>query len=164
MARAAKTAAETEEVDYTPYATKPATDLQGRFAAWIPEATGYDPSGEKTKQAAFEAGVRLGTALRMQFQASPENQEVLEERKKAAAAKKAAPKSKRGRKAAAEVEEELEDAEDAEETEDDDEPEEPPAKPARRTRSTKATTAKATATKTKTTRGRKAAVGGDAPF
>jgi len=79
------------EVDLEVYLTKPATDLQDRFADWIMEVVGYDPSSAKTKEAAFREGVRIATATRMVFQASPEN--------------KAATKAKRQERAeAAEVE------------------------------------------------------------
>lgn len=92
-----------EEVDYTKYADKAPTDLQERFSDWLLEQVGLE-FGTKKEEIAFREGVRLATALRMPFQRSPENQEVLasrraeieEERakpaKKTTAAKKAAPK------------------------------------------------------------------------
>ena len=64
------------EPDYTVYRTKRPTPLQERFPEWITDKTGYDPSAAKSKQEAFEEGVRLATSLRMQFQASPENREA----------------------------------------------------------------------------------------
>jgi hypothetical protein len=154
-----KAAAAETEPDYTAYANKPPTDLQERFAAWIPEVTEYDPSSAKTKQEAFEEGVRLGTALRMEFQRSPENQELLKEKKAAAAAKKAEPKvpGKRGRKPKAAVEEEVEPEEaDVEEDEEDEEEAPPPPK--------RATRRKATGSASKSSGRRKAAAGADAPF
>lgn len=83
---------EAKERDLTTYADKAPTDLQSRFAEWIPDQTGYNPNSAKTKAEAFNAGVRLATALRMIFQASPENQAALEEAR-AAAAQKAANKA-----------------------------------------------------------------------
>jgi hypothetical protein len=75
--------AETEaaERDLTVYAEKAPTDLQTRFAEWIPDQTGYNPNAAKSKVEAFNAGVKLATALRMVFQASPENQAALAESK-----------------------------------------------------------------------------------
>jgi hypothetical protein len=80
--------AATEARDFTKYADKPPTDLQSRFSAWILTVTGYEPDDMDS----FNEGVRLATALRMAFQASPENQEALEARREEAAAKKSAPK------------------------------------------------------------------------
>lgn len=74
-------ARDVSEVDLESYLTKAATDLQTRFAEWLKDQVGYDPTKAKTKEEAFNEGVRLGTALRMVFQASPENQEVLAERR-----------------------------------------------------------------------------------
>jgi hypothetical protein len=84
-----------EEQDFTGYAEKEPTDLQTRFTDWIPEVTGFDPNGCKSKAAAFAEGVRLAVSLRMPFQRSPENQELLAERRAAAgtrAEEPAAPK------------------------------------------------------------------------
>jgi hypothetical protein len=75
---------EAKERDLTTYAEKAPTDLQSRFAEWIPDQTGYNPNSAKTKAEAFNAGVRLATALRMVFQASPENQAALEQARAAA--------------------------------------------------------------------------------
>lgn len=92
-------AKESTEVDLEVYLTKPATDLQERFADWIMEQVGYDPSGAKTKEAAFREGVRIATATRMVFQASPENKEATaakrQERAEAEGAEDEAPKTKK---------------------------------------------------------------------
>lgn len=120
-------AKEKAEVDPSVYLTKPATDLQERFADWITEVVGYDPSSAKTKEAAFREGVRIATATRMVFQASPENREAnAAARKKAAEVEeeeetpKAKPSKKIGKKAKAKpvvVEEDDEDDDEAEEAE-----------------------------------------------
>lgn len=157
-----KAAAAETEPDYTAYADKAPTDLQERFAAWIPEVTEYDPSSAKTKVEAFNEGVRLGTALRMEFQRSPENQELLKEKKAAAAAKKAEPKvpGKRGRKPKpAAVEEEVE-PEEADLEEDEEDEDEEPAPPPKRATRRKAAAGGAS----KSSGRRKAAAGADAPF
>lgn len=78
------------EPDYTPYAHKAPTALQERFPEWLTSKTGYDPSAAKSKQEAFEAGVRLSVALRMDYQASPENREATEKERAARAAEVAA--------------------------------------------------------------------------
>lgn len=121
QSRAAREAMDKEK-DYTTYADKDATDLQSRLNDWILEKTGYEPEDEDS----FFAGVRLATALRMDFQASPENQKVLAERRAAkeeAEEEKAnAPAKKRGRPKKAKAEE-VEEAED-EELEEDEEAEE----------------------------------------
>ncbi len=88
---------EETEVDLKGYLTKPATSLQDRFADWLmdEDIVGYDPSGAKTKEAAFREGVRLATAMRMVFQASPENRAANEEAKANRGADEApAPKAK----------------------------------------------------------------------
>jgi hypothetical protein len=80
----AKAAAEVvEDKDYTTYKDKPATDLQERFGEWIVDKLDLT-FGSKKEQAAFLEGVRLATALRMEFQASPENQAVLNARRASA--------------------------------------------------------------------------------
>lgn len=91
MAKANKEAVES---DYTAYVDRPASTMQAHFLDWLLEKTEYDPATAKTKAAAFEAGVRLGTALRGAHQASPENQERLALARKAAeeAVEKAATK------------------------------------------------------------------------
>lgn len=71
----------TDEKDYTEYRDKPPTDLQTRFSPWILEKTGYNPATAKTKQQAFEDGVRLSVYLRIPFQASPENKEATAEKR-----------------------------------------------------------------------------------
>lgn len=98
------------EIDYPSYLDKAPTDLQARFAIFIQEKTGLDPNSFKTKPQAFEEGVRLGVALRMAFQASPENREATERRRQernqaaeqdeAPAAEAPAPRGRRGAKAA----------------------------------------------------------------
>lgn len=106
MSDSAKKAADTPR-DYTKYADKTPSDLQERFAAWILEVTGFEPNDTDD----FNEGVRLATALRMAFQASPENQEVLEARREAAEAKKNAPKKVKAKKAKVEDDAEVEDDE-----------------------------------------------------
>lgn len=69
------------------YLNKPATPLHERFVTWIQDAVGYDASAAKSKQQAFEDGVRIATATRMVFQASTFNRE---ETAKARAAREAA--------------------------------------------------------------------------
>lgn len=90
--RAAARAAEKEQ-DFTTWAAKEPTDLQGRFADWLIEKVGVAVTSKK-EEAAFREGVRLGTALRIPFQASPENQA-------ARASKAAEPKPAKVAKAAA---------------------------------------------------------------
>lgn len=70
--KAAAKAAEAD-TDFTVWATKPATDLQKRFGPWILDKVGIE-FGTKKELDAFLEGVRLSTALRIPFQASPENQ------------------------------------------------------------------------------------------
>lgn len=62
-----------ETGDYTGYADKPATDMQQRFIDWTKEKLALTFTSKK-EEAAFDEGMRLGTALRMPFQRSPENQ------------------------------------------------------------------------------------------
>ena len=94
-----------EAEDYTEFRDKPATPLQAHFAEWITEQLEIDPqTAYKTKAAAFTDGVRLGTALRMQFQASPENRAATAERRAEREAARLAAKAEvkpRGRRAAA---------------------------------------------------------------
>jgi hypothetical protein len=73
------------------YAEKEPTDLQVRFAQWIEAKTGYKPDLRTVALAVF---------LRIPFQASPENQAVLNERKAKHEAK-AAKKGKKGKDQAA---------------------------------------------------------------
>lgn len=149
--QAARAALEAEK-DYTVYLDKDATDLQTRLADWILDKTEYQPADTDT----FYDAVRLATALRMEFQASPENQKVLADRRAAkeeeAAAAEEAPPKRRGRPAKAKVvEEEPEAEEDVEEA---------PKPRARRTRTATATatkTAKAPARRTGTRKAKPAA-------
>ena len=71
------------EIDLSAYADKAPTDLQSRFADWLmdEDQVGYDPAKAKNKEEAFREGVRLATATRMIFQASPENRKANAERK-----------------------------------------------------------------------------------
>lgn len=153
--KAAEEAAETEE-DYTRYLEKDPTDLQERFGQWILDKTGYEPDNEDD----FLAGVQLGTALRMKFQASPENQEVLAQRREAAAKAKeekaAAPPKKRGRPAKAKVEEtEPEEVEEPEEQEAEEEEATPTPRKTRARRTTKTAAAKTATAKPAASRTRR---------
>lgn len=162
-----------EAEDFSGYLEKGPTDLQARFTDWLKgDAVGYNPASAKTKAEAFAEGVRLSTALRMKFQASPENQELLEERRAAKEAQEHKPKPKRKtRKAKAQEEPEPEEIEEDEDPEEDDEEEpepeeepeeddeeeeepeeEPKPKPARRTRAAAKTKTAATGTRTRRTR------------
>lgn len=93
------------EPDFKHYVEKPATATQEHFHEWVLQKTGYDPATAKTKAAAFEAGIRIGTSLRGLHQASPENQDRLAEQReasRAAAAEKASqPKAEKPAPAAA---------------------------------------------------------------
>lgn len=83
--------AENEGVDYKSYLDKEPTVLQERFAGWLQgDEVGYNPAAAKTKQAAFEEGVRLAVALRMLFQASDFNRAENEKVRAANAAKREA--------------------------------------------------------------------------
>lgn len=88
-------AAEAAEVDYTKYADKAPSDLQERFAQWVIDEVGVEFKS-KAAEEAFREGVRLATILRMPFQRSPENQEILAERR-AAVAEAAAKKTSKGK-------------------------------------------------------------------
>lgn len=79
-----------EEIDYTSYRDKAPTDLQARFPDWLIEKVGVT-FGTKKEEAAFREGVRLATALRMPFQASPENRAATAERRAERAAQAAVP-------------------------------------------------------------------------
>lgn len=96
---------EEKEVNLTGYLNKKPTDLQERFADWLLEEdiVGYDPAKAKTKEEAFREGVRLATAMRMIFQASPENRAANAERKAAlkSEVEEEAPAPKKAKKAAA---------------------------------------------------------------
>jgi hypothetical protein len=65
-----------DEMDYPVYAAKAPTQTQARFAQWLIDKCQYSFTTRK-EEAAFRDGVRVATALRMPFQRSPENQEVL---------------------------------------------------------------------------------------
>jgi hypothetical protein len=77
---------------YADALTKEATDLQERMAVWIVDKTGIDLDG-MSPQEAFDVAVKLTVALRMIFQASPENKADTAARRaaKAAAPAKVAP-------------------------------------------------------------------------
>lgn len=153
----------TADMDLSVYLEKGPTDLQTRFGDWIVGTVGYDPSRAKTKDEAFREGVRLATALRMPFQRSDENQEILvsrrEERESGTAEKRtpskkasavAPPAKKASKKAAAKVE-----------------PEEPEEQPAKATKKTAAKAAKSTVAAAPRNKRRPAAPdpdGDEAPF
>jgi hypothetical protein len=102
MAKPPSTAAANyEEPDFKHYVEKPATATQEHFHDWVLDKTGYDPATAKTKAAAFEAGIRIGTSLRGLHQASPENQERLAEQRAASADAKAAKEAEAANAAAA---------------------------------------------------------------
>lgn len=156
--------AKVEAPDLTVYATKPPSAMHVRFAEWIEEETGYTPSAEKTKDAAFLMGVALGAYLRPTFQRSEANHDAWKDSGAkvpgiARKDEKAAPKKGKAAKAVPVVEDD-DDDDDAEETA-------PPAKKA-----TKATKAPAAAPKAATggvrkatpTKARPGASKVDAPF
>ena len=70
----------TEEIDLSAYLEKEATDLQSRFAEWLMENVGYDPSKAKTKQEAFEEGVRLSKTGTRRLDEAERKLEILLER------------------------------------------------------------------------------------
>jgi hypothetical protein len=186
MVKKSKTVAaepEIETADYSGYRDKPATDLQERMAEWVLEKV--DPiaheDGDEVDldEPSFREGVRLGVALRMQFQASPENQAVLEANRLAREEEAAAPAKPVKKKAAKAKVEPEPDEEDEDDTEEDEPEEEPtPAPKAKRKAGAAAKTATAKAPDVKpaarrTARARVAAkvkgdntaeVGSDAPF
>lgn len=115
--------------DYTEYPAKAPTALQSNMAEWLTgEEVGADPTTCKNKQEAFELGVKLGVALRIQYQKSDFNQglrtEAAEKREQAVTEKATSKAAGKKAKAKAEV------AEEADEDEAEDEPEEKPAKKA----------------------------------
>lgn len=61
--------------DVTVYADKEPTGYHKAFAKWIVDVVGYEPNEATSKRAAFLAGVRIATAARPAFQASPELEE-----------------------------------------------------------------------------------------
>jgi hypothetical protein len=77
------------------YKDKEATAVQTRYADWLVEKLEIEFPNAKA-QAAFYEAIRIGTALRMIFQASPENQEARQE----ARAERADAKPKKTAKAA----------------------------------------------------------------
>lgn len=142
-----------EAKDPSDYVDQKATPLQERFAEWLTtEEVGADPSACKSKQEAFELGVKLGTSLRIVFQKSDFNQEArATDAQERASAKKAAKKAAKAAKAtAAEVEEDA----------DEDEEETPP--PAKKAAAKKAAPAKKAAAKKATKRA--AAAAEEEPF
>jgi hypothetical protein len=74
MARERKYTVGEEIVKFNYYADKAPTSLQVGFADWLIENMGLEFATGKA-ESAFREGVRLGTALRMQYQRSPENKE-----------------------------------------------------------------------------------------
>jgi hypothetical protein len=84
-----------DELEYGDYRDKAPTPLQERFVPWLVEKTGYNPAAAKTKQEAFEAGVRLAVSLRIPFQASPENREATEALRKEREEEMAAARARR---------------------------------------------------------------------
>ena len=65
--------AEEREIDFAAYKTKAPTDLQERLDQWLRDKCDITPADFKSKDEAFSEGVRLAVALRIPFQASPEN-------------------------------------------------------------------------------------------
>lgn len=90
------------------YKDKEATAVQERYADWLIEKLQLEFSNAKA-EAAFREATRLATALRMIFQASPENQgereSAKEAREEAAAAKAQAKKDKKAKAKDAEADE-----------------------------------------------------------
>lgn len=106
MAKNAAPVAEAEAPaeDLSVYLTKEPTTLQGEFADWIIAKTGKTFKS-KAEEAAWRDGVRISVALRMKFQASPENQAVRSravtaDKVKAAQAEKATAQAAKPAKAA----------------------------------------------------------------
>ena len=104
--------------DYTEYVNKDLTDMQARMIEWLQgEEVGADATACKNKQEAFELGVKLGVALRIQFQKSDFNQEARStaaDEREQAKAKKAETK-KASKKTAAAEEADEDEAEEQEE-------------------------------------------------
>lgn len=80
------------ELEYGKYADKAPTALQTRYVDWIIEKTGVDVDAMEDP---FAEGVRLGTALRMIYQASPENKAATAELRDAGAEEREAREAKR---------------------------------------------------------------------
>lgn len=78
-------AANYQEPDFEYYKTKEPTATQQHFADWVIEKTGMTFETKKS-EAAFRAGITIGTSLRGVHQASPENQSRLQELREARAA------------------------------------------------------------------------------
>jgi len=126
---------------FTKLVDKDPSDLHERFAEWIADKTGYEDVDVKS--------VQMACALRIEFQKSPENQEVLAEKRAAAEEAEAKREEKRearevkkreeaeakAKKAATATAKKAAAKKAAEPVEDDeDEAEEPPAKPVSRRR------------------------------
>jgi hypothetical protein len=90
-----------EEPNYSKYLEQDPTALMEHIEPWIRNKAGVDPTKFKTKAEAFKYGVYLTVALRMTHQASPENQERLAAKRKAADAVTAEKAERREARAAA---------------------------------------------------------------
>lgn len=153
---AARRRLEGEERDYTLYLDKAPTDLQDRLADWLIDKVGVEFDDDAEEQA-FREGVRLCGALRMDFQASPENQTVLAERRAAKAAgddeedeAPAKPKKSTGKKA--KPKKVVDDEPDDEEDEEDEQAPAPKPKARRATKAKAAADSKPKARRTAKTR------------
>ncbi|QKY78610.1 hypothetical protein SEA_DRYAD_72 [Streptomyces phage Dryad] len=131
---------------FTKLVDKDPSVLHERFAEWIADKTGYEDVDVKS--------VQMACALRIEFQKSPENQEVLAERRADSEKREAEREEKREAREAKKREEAEAKAKKAAAAKvkkaapveaDEDEAEEPPAKPTSRRRRGTATTAKAKA-------------------
>ena len=92
--------------DYKRPLGKAPTSLQARFAEWLMgDEVGYSPASAKTKQEAFEEGVRLAVALRIPFQASDFNREATAVEREAKAAERIEREAAKEAAAAAEPQE-----------------------------------------------------------
>lgn len=85
------------ELEYAHYLEKEPTTLQVRFVDWIVEKTGIDIE-QYDVEMAFSEGVRLGTALRMIYQASDENKAANAERAEQREAEEAEREQRRAEK------------------------------------------------------------------
>lgn len=116
------------------YKDKATTPVQERFSDWLIEKLELEFATPKA-EAAFREATRLATALRMIFQASPENQdaraEAKAEREEATETKAETKANKKSAKAAKPAKDEDDDAEEAK-----------PAKPAKATKKAPAKAAK----------------------
>lgn len=86
---ASTAAANYVEPDFKSYTEKAPTATQDHFHAWVLAKTGITFATKK-EEAAFKAGIVIGTSLRGIHQASPENQERLAEQRAASAEAKSA--------------------------------------------------------------------------